>query len=244
MPSSLILASALMVNPRWRWVDGLRRSRAPGGVEKRSVLGEPRTRRGFGVHVRVAIHADEEEGRAVPIGAPHNGADVEGASTRRAKAEPGGAADFEWLLHGPDLGAHGAQVHGLEVKVTISDLENHRPVDLGPRIPSEISHLLFHGQPPLVLADSLTASRYLQASFERPRANQGDSTQKRKKIGRVLPVSFGSLRQRVRGAESDRGGDGLLEAQPATTRPSASIPSSPSRFMAIPNTSTRLDSPS
>lgn len=55
--------------------------------------------------------------------------------------------------------------------------------------------------------------------------------QKRKKIGRVLPVSFRSLRQRVRGGDSDRGAEGLAEAQPARARPRASIPIRPSRFM-------------
>jgi hypothetical protein len=119
------------------------------------------------------------------------------------------------------------------VKVTISDLKNHRPVDLGPRVPPEISHLFFHLQPPLLLADSLTAPPYLQASFEIPRVNHGDSAQKRKKIGRVLPVSFRSLRQRVRGPVSDRGGEGLLEAQPPTMRPIASMPSSPIRVIII-----------
>ncbi len=60
---------------------------------------------------------------------------------------------------------------------------------------------------------------------------QGDSAQKRKKIGRVLPVSFRSLRQRVRGAESAGGAEEVLEAQPATTRPRASIPNSPNRVI-------------
>jgi hypothetical protein len=58
--------------------------------------------------------------------------------------------------------------------------------------------------------------------------------QKRKKIGRLLPVSFRSLRQRVRGAESDRGAEEVLEAQPeAAMRQSASMPSSPSRVIVI-----------
>ena len=58
--------------------------------------------------------------------------------------------------------------------------------------------------------------------------------QKRKKIGRLLPVSFRSLRQRVRGAESDRGAEEVLEAQPAAAmRLRASMPSSPSRVIVI-----------
>ena len=57
--------------------------------------------------------------------------------------------------------------------------------------------------------------------------------QNRKKIGRVLPVSFRSLRQRVRGAESEGGAEEVLEAQPVTMRPSASMPSSPSRVIII-----------
>ena len=58
--------------------------------------------------------------------------------------------------------------------------------------------------------------------------------QKRKKIGRLLPVSFRSLRQRVRGAESDCGAEEVREAQPAAAmRPRASMPSSPSRVIVI-----------
>jgi hypothetical protein len=58
--------------------------------------------------------------------------------------------------------------------------------------------------------------------------------QKRKKIGRLFPVSFRSLRQRVRGAESDRGAGEVLEAQPAAAmRQRASMPSSPSRVIVI-----------
>jgi hypothetical protein len=66
--------------------------------------------------------------------------------------------------------------------------------------------------------------------------------QNRKKSGRVLPVSFLSLRQRVRLGGSDRGAGGLLEAQPATKSPRASIPSNPSLFIGVLEISTRLDS--
>lgn len=66
--------------------------------------------------------------------------------------------------------------------------------------------------------------------------------QKRKNIGRELPVSLGLFRHRVRGGESDRAGGGLVEEQPATMSPSASIPANPSFFIIVVKISTRLDS--
>lgn len=66
--------------------------------------------------------------------------------------------------------------------------------------------------------------------------------QKRKKSGLVEPVSFGSLRQRVRGGESERGAGGLLDAQPATQSAHTNMPSSPSRLIDVIKISMRLDS--
>jgi hypothetical protein len=59
---------------------------------------------------------------------------------------------------------------------------------------------------------------------------QGDCAQKRKNIGRELPVSFGLLRQRAVG-DSDRGAEGALEAQPAAERERRSMPRSPSSLI-------------
>src|SRR5215813_14939231 len=129
----------------------------PGRREERSGLLLARAAGRLDVRALVAIATDEEERGAVPVGAPHDSADVERAAARRTNAQLGRAADFERLVHGPNLRAHGAQVHGLQVEVAVSNLEDHRPADLGPRVPPEIGHPFFHGEAPSLLADFLIA---------------------------------------------------------------------------------------
>src|SRR5512132_2485712 len=75
----------------------------------------------LGVYVVVAVHADEEEGGAVSIRAPHDGVDVERAAVRGTDAKLGLAADLEGRLHEADLGTHRTQVDGLELEMAVSD---------------------------------------------------------------------------------------------------------------------------
>src|SRR5207247_7509299 len=119
----------------------------------------------FGVYVVVAVHADEKEGRAVAIRAPDDGIDVEGAAVRRTDAKLGLTADFQRCLHQADLGTHGTQVYRLELEMAVSDLEDYRPCNLGPRVPPQISPSFSHVQPPLLLGDSLTVAMLWQASL-------------------------------------------------------------------------------
>ena len=71
----------------------------------------------------------------------------------------------------PDLGAHGAQVHGLELEVTVSDLEDYRPCNLGPRVPPEIGPASQPCSNPLCWLGILSPEpRLLQAPFVRGHA--------------------------------------------------------------------------
>src|SRR5262249_35982510 len=191
----------------------------------------------FGVNIVVTVHADEEERRAVSIRAPHDCVDVEGATVRGPDPELCRAADLQGGFHQADLGPHGAQVHGLELEMAVSDLEDYRPCDFGPRVPPQISPALRHAQPPLLVGDSLTGATVWQAPSARHRLapSQGDSAQKRKKIGRVFPCSLRSLRQRVRtGWDSRGGGYEFEEAQPAITSPETTTTSGMSALMRTP----------
>src|SRR2546425_11612764 len=124
MPSSLILVSALIAAPcTWRRLRWRRR-----GHPARARCGQSGIlRSGSRDDIRlVAFEADEEERRAVPVSAPDDGVHVERPTIGWTEVELGGLADLQRLVD-PKLGAHRAEVHGLQLSRAVLQPQDHGP---------------------------------------------------------------------------------------------------------------------
>src|SRR5262245_36989678 len=153
MPSSLSFASALMTEtssfagtgPADRGREGARAGQRGGRARDRrgSRPGRRGPTPGLALERPVRPRPHEEERRAVVIGPPHDGVDVDHATLGRAEPETDGAADDERLVE-PDLCADRAQVERLAIERSAAALDGHWPGHARARVPSKIGGVDVH----------------------------------------------------------------------------------------------------